>query len=278
MKHSLEVIFRGVRGSIPTPVRENLGHGGNTSCVEIRCAGTPPLLFDAGSGVRAAGQEWPEDSPAPWLFLSHLHWDHIQGLPFFRPIYAPACAITFCSTMPPGELRAALRAQMRAPYFPVEFPDAVRPWQFVEAGCEGVEIGAARVVPFSLRHPGESTGYRIEAAGAVAVYITDHEPGDRSIDHDVVRHCRDADLLVCDAQYTSTEYAVRRGWGHGTWTSAVRLALDAGVKRLVLSHHDPDRNDTQLIELAAAAREQFANTQAAREGLRITLTQQHIQP
>lgn len=263
----LEVTFWGVRGSVPSPRPDNMGHGGNTSCVQVRRPGSAPLVFDTGTGIRALGQNLNE--PAVHIFYSHLHWDHIQGLPFFRPLYHPGCRVTFCAGIPARKLEAALRAQMSSPYFPVSFPEPGGAGRFRQATAEGVEAGGVRVVPFPLRHPSGCTGYRIEAPDAVVVFITDHEHGDPAIDAGVARHCCEADLLIYDAQYLPAEYPARQGWGHSTWEQAVRLASEAGVKRLALFHHDPDRSDEELARVESAARAVFEPTVAAREGLRI---------
>jgi len=242
-------------------------YGGNTSCVEVRRPGAAPLVFDTGTGVRALGQNL--DEPAVHIFYSHLHWDHIQGLPFFRPLYDRGSTITFCAAMPAAALEAALRHQMSSPYFPVTLPEVGGVCRFNQATEDGVEAAGVRVVPFPLKHPSGSTGYRIEAPDAVVVFITDHEHGDREIDARVARHCREADLLICDAQYLPSEYAARRGWGHSTWEHAVRLASEAGVKQLALFHHDPDRKDAEVAQIASEARERFEPSIAAREGLQI---------
>jgi len=263
----LEVVFWGVRGSLPSPRPQHMEHGGNTACVEVRRGAVPPLIFDTGTGAHALGRNLSE--PAIHIFYSHLHWDHIQGLPFFSPLYEPGCRITFCAGMPEQRLEAALRNQMTQPYFPVPFPGGAREFAFHRVTEEGIEAGDVRVRPFALCHPSGATGYRIEAPDAVVVYITDHEHGDAGIDAAVLRNCREADLLICDAHYLPAEYPARRGGGHSTWADAVRLARDAGVEQLALFHHDPDRTDEELERVVAEARARFEPTIAAREGLRM---------
>lgn len=262
----MELTFWGVRGSIPTPVAENLGFGGNTACLTIRDAGLPLLIFDAGSGIRSLGNTLTD--ARVHIFLTHFHWDHIQGLPYFAPVYDPHCAITIHSSHEAADLERLLTAQMKPPYYPVE-TQAQMGYQKIHAA--GARIGDVLVRPFALNHPNGATGYRIESAGRAIVYASDHEHGDAAADSVLREYAHGADVLIYDAQYTPEEYVHHRGWGHSTWRQGTLLARDAGVKQLILFHHDPLRSDWDLAQVVLDAQQEFENTSGAREGWSISV-------
>lgn len=272
----LRVRFWGVRGSIPTPQAAFLGVGGNTSCVEVRVPGTPTVVLDAGTGVRALGQALAcgggDERLDLHLFLTHFHWDHIQGLPFFAPLYGAGHRVTIYGWEVEGALGDLLAGQMRAPYFPVpwgELPAEVRLVPVAPGAC--VEVGALAVRPFRVCHTQPTLGYRLDAAGASAVFATDHEHGDAALDAELRAAAAGADLLICDAQYTPEEYEARRGWGHTTWREAARIAEDAGVDRLALFHHDPTHDDSALARVLGDARARFPRTLLATEGAEVAV-------
>lgn len=276
----LVVRFWGVRGSIASPGAEMAGVGGNTSAVEVR-AGATHLVLDAGTGARALGDALMRQGVRDvTLCLSHLHWDHIQGLPFFRPAWAPSTELRIVgarsSSAPDVSLKEALAQQMTPPHFPVRLSDMRASMSFVELEeDETLAIGEATVCTTRLHHPDGVTAFRIEYGGRSVVYATDVEHG-TTADARLTALARDADVLIYDAMYTDDEYEgragpSRRGWGHSTWGAGCRLADAAHVGRLVLFHHDPSRTDEQVQAIEAEAAALRPGTVAAREGLEIRL-------
>ncbi|MBZ0234221.1 MAG: MBL fold metallo-hydrolase [Deltaproteobacteria bacterium] len=263
----LSIHFHGVRGSIAAPGVATARVGGNTSCVEVR-AGEHRIVLDAGTGLRALGERLIATGPtATTILLSHLHWDHIQGLPFFTPIYVSGNWIeVVCGPNGTMPLEAALRRQMSAPFFPVDFEDVSRQVRAREPRIgEPFAIGDVRVTMAKLNHPDPVFGYRLEHRGASVVYATDTEHF-ACVDPALARLAAGADVLIYDAQYTPEEYPGKVGWGHSTWEAAVALARTAGVRQLVLYHHDPRRSDDAIDVLEARAQAAFPGTVAAREG------------
>jgi phosphoribosyl 1,2-cyclic phosphodiesterase len=260
--------FWGVRGSTPTPVARNLAYGGNTPCVSIEGNADQLLIFDAGTGIRALGSQLVQQAQPPsvlHLFFTHFHWDHLQGLPFFAPLFHKDTRLIFHSIRQPEELRSILARQMTTPFFPVDFNTVPSTLEFRQITTEPIEIGDLSVLAFPLHHPQGSHGYRIANQNKSIVFATDHEHGDTSTDANLRSIARNADVLICDAQYTPAEYASRQGWGHSTWHEAARVATDAQVKQLVLFHHDPDHDDEALDTIVDEARQQFPRTIAASE-------------
>ncbi|HJL20499.1 MAG TPA: MBL fold metallo-hydrolase [Sandaracinaceae bacterium LLY-WYZ-13_1] len=269
----LTIRFWGVRGSIASPGEGTVRTGGNTPCVEVRC-GDAIVILDAGTGLRGLGERMiRRGEREATILLSHLHWDHIQGLPFFVPAWVPGHRLTFVGA--PG-LEGALEAQMTPPCFPVRLRDmqAARAFETIASG-DTRALGPLTVRTRGLNHPGGVLGYRLEHGGRSVVYATDTEHYACPDPH-LVDLARDADVLIYDAMYTPDEYDGRAGpakvgWGHSTWAAGVAVADAASVDRLVLFHHDPQRDDdgVDAIErVAAAAR---PGTVAAREGDEIAL-------
>jgi class 3 adenylate cyclase/phosphoribosyl 1,2-cyclic phosphodiesterase len=266
----VKVTFWGVRGSIPTPQAANLGLGGETACVAIEAEGAR-LILDAGSGVRTLGaaivrevaREGAEVSEN--ILLSHFHWDHVQGLPFFAPLYGKS-RLHFHAQVPAEQLHANLARQMTAPFFPLEFDAAPAEKSFSQFTWHTpFTIGPFQITPFPLHHPQDCTGFRVECGGKVIVYATDHEHGDAEKDAVLLKYATGADILIADAQYTLEEYAQRKGFGHSTWQEAAKLAAAAQAGRLVLFHHDPWHGDDAVRQIVLEARKIFARTDAARE-------------
>ena len=247
-----------------------MSYGGNTPCLEVQYGEMPPLILDAGSGLRRLGIERSlkanGHSTDVHVLFSHFHWDHIQGLPFFTPLYEENTSITFYSSREPRDLQNILQRQMQPPYFPVNLSSIDQRYRYCKIGSEGLPWGDVHIVPFPLRHPDGCTGYRIESPTASIVYASDHEHGDATHDAILRKHAAGADILVYDAQYTPEEYRSRTGWGHSTWLAAAHAAQDAGVRRLLLFHHDPNHDDQMLDEIVQRAGAEFEHTAAAREG------------
>jgi phosphoribosyl 1,2-cyclic phosphodiesterase len=266
---TMNVRFWGVRGSIPTPEPDRLRYGGNTTCLEI---GTPdPLeavIIDCGSGIRALGDQLMSRSVRRiHIMLTHFHWDHLQGLPSFAPLFQSGAEITIYSHRSTLEACLLLAAQMADPYFPVTFSELDSRIEFRQVECgKEFAIGALKAEPFLLNHPQGAVGYRLESEGHVVVHAADHESGVGEIDAGLVRAARGANLLVMDAQYTPEEYPFKIGWGHSSYAHATDAAQAAGVKQLLLFHHDPAHDDAFLDQMQADAQRLFGPTGMAREG------------
>jgi phosphoribosyl 1,2-cyclic phosphodiesterase len=248
-----------------------MGFGGNTPCVEVRHVSGLTLILDGGSGIRRLGTKLLRDSGGRagvvHLLLTHFHWDHIQGIPFFAPLYHAGTTVHFYATEPVEQLHGLLGGQMMKPYFPVGLPNAQNFYHFIPG--EGISIGDVRVTPIPLRHSDKVSGYRLEAEEGSVVYGTDHEHGVAEFDEGLIRAAANADILIYDSHYTPEEYPQKVGWGHSTWSEAVRVATAANVKRLILFHHAPERSDAELKRVVLQARKHFKNTDAAREGWQI---------
>jgi phosphoribosyl 1,2-cyclic phosphodiesterase len=277
------VRFFGVRGSIPLSDLRIWQHGGNTPCVEVETPAGYRIILDGGTGLRALGQApaWGSDAGPhhACCLLSHYHWDHIQGLPFFAPLYDPRNQIAFFGLPPENgaAMKSALQGQMLKPYFPVDLSAlaAAQTFTAVEPGRRWA-LHDATIESERLHHPQGCLGFRIETECGVVVYATDNEPGDPLGDA-MLRHlARDADVLICDAQYAPAMLEKRRGWGHSSWLEATAVAEAAHVRCLLLFHHDPDSDDTTIRRSVRLARERFPETWAAAEGLTIQCQTPHV--
>jgi len=247
----VKIRFWGTRGSIPTPGQRTVRYGGNTACVEVRDATDHLLVLDAGTGLRELGIKLNGTSPLTVdLFLSHLHWDHIQGIPFFRPAYDPKSTLRLYGPTQHRPLRELLGLGMDDPFFPVDLEGLP-----VHLEVHEVESGSSRRVgPYTVRatkifHPAPALAYRIEADGRSLVYATDTEDPFSGQPNPVVELAKDADALIHDGQYLDTDF--KPGWGHSTIATALDVARRAHTKRLVLYHHDPDRTDDALDRIGA---------------------------
>jgi len=273
----MRIKFWGVRGSTPTPQPENMRYGGNTSCVEVRIA-DQIFIFDCGTGFRVLGhaleREFGTTPFAAHVFVSHFHWDHIQGIPFFRPLYnSPESQFFFHSSRRTRSLEQVMTEQMSSPYFPVNLSamSAQRNFCNIEDGCFHMDDGI-RIKTAWLNHPQGCLGFRLETKDGVLVYATDNEPGDAEFDKGVRKLAEGADILIYDAQYTPDEYAARRrGWGHSHWREAVSVVMESGAQELILYHHDPDHTDQIVDKVVTDARNHYPKVRAAAEGLVLEL-------
>jgi phosphoribosyl 1,2-cyclic phosphodiesterase len=266
---AMSVRFRGVRGSTPAPGAATARYGGNTSCVEVR-AGNEILILDAGTGIRDLGidlcAEHGSDPIKATLLISHTHWDHIQGLPFFAPAFARRNQLRLMAAPGAGaRVDRGLRNQADAIHSPVSLAQmlAIRPVE--ELAAEGAAIGPFFVKAAALNHPGGCAGFRIEAGGASIAYLPDHEPfasisagsttsASESKTEALAEFIRGVDLLILDTQYTPAEYPARLGWGHGCLPDSVSLAARAGAHQLALFHHDPSHSDEAIDAMLNGAR------------------------
>lgn len=278
----MDVTFYGVRGSTPCDTREQERYGGNTSCVALEAAGEIPILFDIGTGLRYFGEGQPTDgSFRGVVLLSHLHWDHVQGLPFFEPINCAGARLDiYGPEQEDGPLGEVFTGIMRPPYFPVTPHELRGTIEFHDCGDDEFEVEGRRVISRWVRHNGPTLGYRVEWNGWSVAYIPDHGPG--TVPHDSDDHvprrvtelCGDVDLLIHDAQYSPDEYEGKRHFGHSTVQYAVRVARETGARTLALFHHDPYHADVEIDRLLEAAidvaRGSDLEVIAAHEGLKIT--------
>ncbi len=272
----MDIRFWGVRGSIAVSGERFAVTGGNTTCVELRHE-EHRLVLDGGTGLRALGEHLGFQPIAASLLFTHVHWDHIQGVPFFAPAFHPGSDLELVGVRrDTGTIRDALAKQMTPPAFPVGLDALVGARRFRDVeGRRPFDVGPFHVVPLEQDHPDGVVAYRIEAGGRTVVFATDVEHRD-GVDHALVDLSEGADLLIHDAQYTVPEYRgtggpARVGWGHSTWGDAVEVARLAQVGQLALFHHDPTRADHAVNAIELAARSEFSGAFAAREGLAVAL-------
>lgn len=273
---TVEVKFWGVRGSIACASAQHVVYGGNTSCIEV-VLDDGRLILDAGTGIRMLGKEvLRQHSRSAVLLLTHTHWDHVNGFPFFAPIYIPGWQFRVMAghLLDRGGIQMALSSQMTTPMFPVPLQALRADMQYEDFRSGDTLTGLAPgtvVKTAPLNHPNGASGYRIEFGGRVVTYITDTEHVPGKPDQNVLELMAGADLAIYDSTYTDDEFPARIGWGHSTWQEAIRLGRMAGVKRLAIFHHDPDHTDDIMAGIEDQARKSWSNALVARDNMVITL-------
>lgn len=295
----MKLKFWGVRGSIPSPGERTVRYGGNTTCIEIRTDDNDLIILDGGTGIFPLAQNLLKELPVTaHIFNTHSHWDHIQGLPFFIPIFIPGNTVRLLGAFDPvsGEgPEHIMNVQLQYSYFPVREVEMKSRFEYVAImPNETISIGAAVITPILINHPVINLGYRIDCNGKSIFFTGDHEPHfniyDAEDDHyaeyqalieeqhlSIVEAIRGVDILVADSAYTPEEYQTKKGWGHGTFDSCIQLAKDAGAKVLYCTHHEPTRSDDDLEKVFTEALNRHSNDLAgldvrlAREGLEIVI-------
>ncbi len=246
----LDVTFYGVRGSTPCSCDGTRGFGGNTSCVLIEAPDTEPIILDCGTGLRYLGCALDADSGVqPFrgtALVTHLHWDHVQGLPFFLPILKPGSKMRMVGPKQEGSsLQVEVESFIRPPLFPVDLEVLPGALEFVEMSAGSFDLGQVTVSVGDVPHVGATNGYRIDLGDASVAYLSDHQQpaSGQDVPESVLQLCRDVDILIHDAQYGDDEFEAKRTWGHSTARYAAEVAMQSGAKRLVLFHHDPLHDD-----------------------------------
>lgn len=298
----MKLRFWGTRGSIATPGKETVRYGGNTPCTEVRLSDGELIILDAGTGIRNLGEHLTQQgSPVrAHLLISHPHWDHIQGFPFFRPAFMAGNEFTIIG----GEnervsVRSMINDQMNKIYFPLHMNDLQAKLKFQPIDEGEFSIGTCRVQAILVNHPSFAFGYKLTDKDRTIVYISDNEPFDAKVakavgnvedrivkaysssggdpNQRIYDFVRGADLLIHDATYTPEEYADRIGWGHSHYEFTMKVAAEGNVKRLMLFHHDPSHTDADLDAMLVKCREAYRRNgysfdlQIAVEGLEISI-------
>jgi phosphoribosyl 1,2-cyclic phosphodiesterase len=263
----MKITIWGCRGSLPTPGTSTLKYGGNTTCISIESRDGHLLIIDAGTGLRSLGKKlMREKNPSEiHLLLTHSHWDHLMGFPFFLPVYSPRFTLRFCRGHElQHSIRPYLETQLLPPYSPIDSSFIKARFLFDDTGFNERARGSIAITPIPLNHPNGGVGFKFVEANRSFVFLTDNELGHSHVGglerNDYVEFCRGVDLLIHDAQYTEEEIKLTRGWGHSTYGEAADLAIDAGVRQLGLFHHDPDRDDNELENQTRWCQERIQNS------------------
>ncbi|WP_158967380.1 MBL fold metallo-hydrolase [Paraglaciecola sp. L3A3] len=251
----MQVTFYGVRGSCPAPGLEFIKYGGNTACVHVSLEDGTDIILDAGTGIKKLGQKLIQQKNDIHLLLTHNHWDHIQGFPFFAPIYQPERNIFITPGQITFDEKDAILKQMSGSYFPVHYRSLPSNIEIIslDENISSWTIGSAKICRLTMNHPGAGSSFSIEADGKKIAYVTDNElypPYKKNTDFlDWAEFCRDADLIIHDAQYMITDMPAKSGWGHSVAEEAVKLAMASRAKRMALYSHDHIRTDDEISEI-----------------------------
>jgi len=278
----MKLTFWGTRGSVPTPGKQTVRYGGNTPCLELRLSNGELIILDAGTGIRDLGERLIEtgESVNAYVLISHPHWDHIQGFPFFKPAFISGNQLTIVG----GEtdkvtLHRMIEDQMNKVYFPIQLSDLKANIRFKKVGEETFSVFDATIQTLFVNHPSFAMGYRVTHGGKTLVYISDNEPFDRQVAQEVRNvesfivekylgikgdpnqriydFARDADVLIHDSTYTPEEYVNRVGWGHSHYLFTLKVAAEGNIRRLVLFHHDPSHNDAKIDDILQKCRNEI---------------------
>ncbi len=274
---SYKLRFWGARGTVATPSAGKLRYGGNTSCLAVELGDRECIILDCGTGVRLFGNmmnEQAADLPVQYhVFFTHYHFDHIEGLPLFHPLYNPNSRITFHGFERDGRsIQNILERFICPPYFPVTLANVPSTVEYAPVDGKPAVVGDVTISSLPLNHPDGCLSYRLERGDRRIVYATDHEHGEPETDRALVEFSENADYLIYDATYLRAEYdELRKGWGHSTWYAAVQMARAARVKTLVLFHHHPEHNDEELDGILRIAREELDSVEIASEGMELPL-------
>lgn len=272
----MRVKFWGVRGSIPTPGPQTVRYGGNTACIEVKTGGDEILILDAGTGIRPLGLECIKNASVSCsVFITHTHWDHIHGLPFFAPLFSPTCKVSIYGMANPvtmGSIRDVLTVQLDYRFFPIREAELQANVQYeTMTESNSVQIGDVTISAILMNHPVLCLGYLVAHNGRSLFYTGDHEPyqniyAPHEPEYDdyqqhilhkkqaMLEKIRGVDLLIADAQYTDDEYLSKTGWGHSPMPQAIQMAQEAGIPAVCLTHHEPTRDDGELDALLANLR------------------------
>ena len=272
----MKVKFYGTRGAIPVCDKNYMEFGGNTTSIKITRKNGRIAIVDAGTGVRNLGKELlKNDFNQKEIFMgfTHFHWDHIQGFPFFAPAYDPNIVINILALGKGSEIESleeTFKGQMVPNYFPVPLESMGATFNFLQLDQNELNINDATVRVIKQNHPGGSFGYRVEGDEKSLVICTDLEHG-KFVLPEIIEFCKNADLLIHEGQYTPKELDNHSGWGHSSYEQAIEVAERAGVKKLVITHHDPDHDDTFLLKIEKECQKRYPNCCLARENMEITL-------
>ena len=275
--------FWGARGSIPVSGKNYLKYGGDTTCVEVRTKDDELIIIDAGSGIRSLGNSLINENRYEYdILFTHYHWDHTLGLPFFKPIHMNGIHINLYGySQTQNSMKETISRVMVSPCFPVDLNNVKADIAYHQLCDTGFRIKSVMVTPISLSHPDRGLGYKLVENDKCFVFLTDNELGCKHPGglyyNDYLGFTHNADLLIHDAQFTPKEYEVTKGWGHSVYTDALKLALEAGVKRFGLFHHDPERTDAALDRMVKHCKQVKMNISASldcfavSEGMEINL-------
>ena len=257
----MKVRFWGTRGSIPSPGKETIKYGGNTTCLEVSLNSGRKIIIDAGSGIRALSQKVISQGITHIdLFLTHSHWDHIQGFPFFAPIYIPNFSMKIYAASPTFErLPNILEGQMKYIYYPVPFKEIGATIEFGKVKKSGISLDGVKISSIRTNHPLETHAFKLSEGGKTFVFMTDNELDNPDIAivpyEELLNFVKNSDVLVHDAQYTKEEIEQYKGWGHSSWQETVSFAKKGNVKRLYITHYSPSRKDEETDKIVERADE-----------------------